>query len=585
MFPERVEATDVIEDPEQLRDDQRAGLMDYTPVQSTLFAHEEARRNTYAKDRLNLRDGGARTTTDPWQNEGYDTQFHDADPRGASIEQPWSEYRRMAEAQYRKLDYKDDGDYSVTERGIRPEDMYKNIRGAQSWVKARLKVFETSLEGRHSGGVGNYDKVSQVFKSDQEDSSVLVDGTRMSQTFEDPEVRRRSTITLSNVVHNGSRALQANTTTDHKVKVASYGKLYAQKGLIPHESQLRIVDDDTPRSRMEGTHTTPRNLVKLMSGYVHGPRDEADPADPSIYDAGNFGNMRQQRQMEGEKEKFTGGMRGNSETRTNTNNTVTRDIMALLGFVEQDIRYLRQLERSNAQQAMPMIANLYNLAETVHSLPANAKLELRNELLLKSAGGGLLPGPTGAVGRAVVVNPKLIKFMDNQVRSIRNPIDNDEQGNRREGEAEAAKYRALLAGEQRVTKQMALGDQLNNTRAGEAQIKPGSEHKTHSYASLAKYAQRPDLVPHIVAASQLLNDTSVAARYGRNMAIGQVDLYGQRSTTAQDVDWHDTAGMVRHSAAPGSRSTSRAHVRTDYASPDAMNDLTVGNSDRPSFVD
>ena len=58
---------------------------------------------------------------------------------------------------------------------------------------------------------------------------------------------------------------RTDTTTDHKVNVAAYGKLYKNRGLINHENQLRILEDDTPWSRIEGARQAPRNLVKLMA--------------------------------------------------------------------------------------------------------------------------------------------------------------------------------------------------------------------------------------------------------------------------------------------------------------------------------
>src|SRR5690606_33680850 len=103
-----------------------------------------------------------------------------------------------------------------------------------------MKIFETAFENRHTGGVGIYPNISRVFKSTAEDK---MSDSGMSLTAEDPEIRKRMTMRLSDIVHEGSAALHANTTTDHKVKVAAYGKLYKNAGLINHEHQLRILED------------------------------------------------------------------------------------------------------------------------------------------------------------------------------------------------------------------------------------------------------------------------------------------------------------------------------------------------------
>lgn len=587
FFPEKYEKTDIIEDPDQINTDRRETLKDYAPESNTLFAHEETRRNTHARERLNIREGGSRWTTEPWKNEEFDTQFHDKDPRGWSTEQPWAEYRRQAEAQFRMIDFKDDGDYSTTSGHIHPNTLYKNIRGAQNWVKARLKIFETSWENQHAGGVGVYANVSNVFKSDYEDTSVMTDGSGMSRTFEDPEIRQHHTIKLSNVVHGGSKALRDNTTTDHKVAVAAYGKLYKNRGLINHETQLRLLEDDTPWSRIEGVQTSPKNLVKLMASYVHG-------AD---YAAGNFGDGNrtaaqqlralQQESAEGSKQEAFKGQKNDELTLENRNQILTRDIMALLGMVESDVKFLESYHRKNKKHADLLLANMYHLAETVHSLPANVKLELRNELILRSAGMGLAPGDASATRKVrdqVVVNPKIIQYMDLMVRRTEKPSDGGVDNRKNaSGDPEAKLDHIMSKTSLFVFKNASRSSEdidANRRIAGaeEARSTKKKEAKTHSYRNLAKFAQRMERNVRSGVNTQFLDDTT-AAQNRKNMNIGDTDIYDVLQQGAVDCEFGENKALTRHIGRIGSKNM-RRNVDSDYHSIDQTNEIGLPDKKR-----
>jgi hypothetical protein len=430
MFPEKTERTMIEEDPDALNNEWRSILKDTGPQDDGLFAYEEPRRNVYSRSHLNLRDGFFGSTTDPYHDEDYDTQFHDKDPRGwETSQQPWGEYRRHLEANMRRIDFKDDGDYSTTGGGVHPNTLYKNIRSAQNWVKARLKIFDTSYENMHSGGVGVYPHVSNVFKSNVQESTITGDSGEdgMSMTWEDPENRQRLTMHLSNIVHGGSRMWRTDTTTDHKVPVAAYGKLYRQRGLINHENQMRLLEDDTPWSRIEGTRNVPKNLVKLMATVLE---DQSGPMDPKTA-AQSARLVYHNSALTGHNEEQFRGMRGGETEMSNEKRSrkTTKDIMALLGFIEQDVKFLESRASYSGKQgrrARQELANLYKMGEVLHTLPAHAKLELRNELLLRSAGFGLIPTDSSRMRKhrnQVVVNPKIVQHMDLLVRSTSKPGD------------------------------------------------------------------------------------------------------------------------------------------------------------------
>jgi hypothetical protein len=579
MFPQKYEATDIIENPEQVNLDHKATIMDYGPDNNSIFAYEAPRRNTFAKMQLNIREGGRRTNMDPYQSEMYDTQFHDKDPRGWSTEQPWQEYRRQMESQLRMIDFKDDGDYSVPESGIHPNTMYKNIRSAQDWVKARLKIFETSWEAFQNGGVGVYGNVSKVYKSDNEDTSVMTDGSGMGTTFEDPVNRQNTTMKLSNIVHSGSKALRANSTTDHKVMVAAYGKLYKNRGLINHETELRLIEDDTPWSRIEGIRATPKNLVKLMSSYVH----------QTQYDDGNFGdgptaaaaNRALLQQTSGHEQETFKGLKNDESTLENRNNILTKDIMALLGMVDTDVKFLTSMQGKNRKQADHVLANLYELAEVVHKLPAHVKIEMRNELLLRSAGMGLKPAAgIRRIKDQVVINPKVVQFMDLMVRKSEAP--GDSQSNRAEAIPDSeGKLNNLLATTPLFIFKGAIRSSENidiNRRDAEnehTKFKKTRESKTHSYKNLAKFAQQMAKNSHAVIAAQALDESQTTVQ-GKSQNINDFDPQEHMMHQIVDVEFPENRGIAKHVGRIGSKNM-RRHMTTDYFTVDATNE--VGSHD------
>jgi hypothetical protein len=355
MFPDKLDRTDMIEDPFQIEEMHRSTLSDYTPDAPT-FEHEKPRRNTFSREKLNLREGGARTLTDPYRNDDYDLQFYDKDPRGWSEEQPWAEFGRQATARISQLDFKDDNDYSVPSQGIHPNTMNYNIRGAQNWLKARLKIFETSYENLNMGGVGIYPEVSKKYHSNTEDSTVNSD----VMDYDGEAIPTFKGFNISNYLHNGSKYFESTTTTDHKVPVAAYGKLYANRGLIPHETQMRMVQDDT--KFLKSKSDANKRLKHIM---------EMNTAKDTVYDTSKYDGIRGQTLVESQGKTMQ----------------LTRDIMSLMGFTENEVKYIRQIEQINPKKAGQMLAQLADLTVMVHKLPPQVQFELRSELMRRKTPG------------------------------------------------------------------------------------------------------------------------------------------------------------------------------------------------------
>jgi len=364
FFPERAssinlpygEKTEVYEDPRQtelyFRD-----IMRYTGPDAPSYEYEKRRDNVYSKARTNIRDNSWITPTDPYKDDDYDTQFHDKDPRGFLTEQPWQEYRRQLDARFVQTDFKDDSDMSVPSEGIHPNTMYSNIRDSQNWLKSRLKVFENSLENFHNGGVGNYPHMSDLFKANIEDTSV-----NPTMSWNETEVTTPHAMNISNYLHNGTKMWRENSVPDQHVKTATYGKLYSRQGFIPHESQLRILEDDTKFFKSKRGMT--RNLVKMMSSKTDGSWAS------SVIGENMFSFARD----DGQKQKES----RDQETRSLA---LTKDVMSLLGYTQTDMKKIRTLESTNKRAAEHLKDEISRMTLLVHKLPANVKLSLKNDLL------------------------------------------------------------------------------------------------------------------------------------------------------------------------------------------------------------
>lgn len=582
MFPEKTEITDIYEEPEAVDEDRRTSLKDYSPDRNALFAEEETRRDTHARDFLQLRNFGSRSSVQPWLSQGdsqIDIQFHDHDPRGWSTETPWQEYRRLAYANRKRTDFKDDGDYTETSGAVHPNTMYRDIRSAQNWFKARFKNFDTSLEGRHNGGVGVYDHTSGVFKSQSEDTTIKDDG--MDATFEDPEIRQRTTMRLSNAVHLGSKALRVNTTTDHRVPVAAYGKLYGQRGLQNHESQLRLIEDDTPRSRINTLTTSPRNLAKLMSQYVH----DADYANGNFGDGRKLTNAavaRKKAQNPDQEKGLKEGLANNENTVNNRSQKVTADILALFGITEHEVKWAKSLENTNPKHAQLTLANMVELVEMVHKLPLGERIKVRDELIMKHS-GKVVKGDLRHIQQEseVVINPKLLRQIQQDVRGWA-PLPEDPTGALREIDADR-KVREPTAIYVRKTASRDSEDVVlagHNVTTQERAFKYLGSVEAKDYSQMHQTAVQLQKNRQNAANSHVGVDTSGGDRYnGKVVRPKQGEIARNMRSAVDDQDHLDMgAGKIRHArTAPHAVATASSmsrHTASDYVSADQTMELS-----------
>lgn len=409
MFPQKKEVTPIYEDPEDTHNFFRSTLKDTSP-DDPMFESDLPRRNVESRARLALRDGGARVNTDPWISEDIDLQFHDRDPRGASNLGPdFRQFKRQSLGRARLYEYafKDDSDYSVPSSGIHPNTMRKNIKEAFHWVKSRLKIFSTGKDNWHNGGVGKHLNASQVDRQELETSTVNVDPARGPY-----EMRAHKTTIMSNKLHDG-KYKRTLFTTDHEFKVAQYGKLYKNIRNMVHRSQVDQSVPDNPLAKMtEMRGRAPKNLVVLMSNSVKGK---------SALNILHKQRIKNAKDGMDEHDGFTPHSKERETMDSGRSLQLTRDIMALLGFVKQDIDMAESKEGENPRKIQKMMnaRKIMDLTEMVHALPANLKLNMRTELI-RTAGGGLMPGSASQIRKQrdkIVINRKLIKYAANEVRT------------------------------------------------------------------------------------------------------------------------------------------------------------------------
>jgi hypothetical protein len=210
--------------PESLMDDHfRKTLKDRRPDPEFLASdtpvggrdvNGELMGNPYSNRVLTLRDTGklSRATPDLPDGTFLDHQFLEQDPRGSAL---GPNMRRHAEQQFARaklINFYDDSDKSVPESGINPYQMNAQIRGAQNRTKDYFKIFETSRDGWHNGGIGQTKSVSNLDK--------FSPSTEMKDPVHAPNRNRTdATHNMSNDTSIGWRR-----TTDNRFEVSKYGK-------------------------------------------------------------------------------------------------------------------------------------------------------------------------------------------------------------------------------------------------------------------------------------------------------------------------------------------------------------------------
>lgn len=417
MFPDKLEKTEIYEDPYQVEYEHRNTLKDFSsdPIS---FSQDLPRRSYDGYGRLTLRHTGTRSGIDP-ENPDLFLEFTDKDYRGHLTEIPWDEGRRHARHRKKFVEqglYNDE-DWSVPSSGLHPHTIYPKLRRAQHWTKSRKKIFSTGKDGWQHGAAVPKPHQSHVNKYQGD-----VENMNHDLIHQSPENRSHRTTLLSNRFHSGWRG-----TTDHEFKVAQYGKIFKKTPYMKHRHQTEYVRPDHSEPELPETYHVPKHLVILMNaltretaeGAMRKKRQKAtgDIADPLL--AGLSGSDALEATVRGQR--IAGSY----------------DITKLLGYIQYDMDFNDStmgwdFRKSATPGAVDRVRKLVKL---VHSMPPHARLELHNRLLEQAYGAGSKLRPSGKIREQrneIIINPKIIEFMDNATRTAKPVSDTDIKKNKRQ---------------------------------------------------------------------------------------------------------------------------------------------------------
>lgn len=211
---QRYEETDIHEDPDELDTYHRNMLM-YQGPDPELFESDAPRRNTHSTEIMNIRHHGARSELVPHHPEIF-LEHTDKDPRGTAT---GPDMRKMVDQQRfrgRYIKFYKDGDESIPESHRSRQMVARDKDKLFYQTKNRLKIFDTSMDGRHNGGPTGIRKGQDITK-------ITLDGPLKDLNHGRKHIHRGDKTTiLSNYTPIGWYK-----TTDHKFAVAQYGKQYS----------------------------------------------------------------------------------------------------------------------------------------------------------------------------------------------------------------------------------------------------------------------------------------------------------------------------------------------------------------------
>lgn len=151
MLAAKFEETDMDESEMQYNEYARRTLKDRRP-DDILFEHEAPRGKTSAvTGRLNLQYYGTRGTANPPAHPEMFMGFDEREPRGIATE---PDMRKMVEQQRARLRFKRmyaDESCTITGGERNESKIIEDNKKLMVWMKDRLKVFSTSVDGRRNG--------------------------------------------------------------------------------------------------------------------------------------------------------------------------------------------------------------------------------------------------------------------------------------------------------------------------------------------------------------------------------------------------------------------------------------------------
>lgn len=350
-YTDQYEVTPMYEDPEELNDYNRTVLRDRSNPRGGLD-HEAPRINTGSKWTLNLHHDGVYGATElPYIHDEYDTSFRDRDPRGWNLEQDWKKFRKDGTPRASLTLWGKDDDLSIPGEGIAPVDMVSRLVELRRSLRDRINWFSESLgnfaAGKMGGAVNNPNDLGYVTL---EDKSQAVDPS-MFDSVSTQNLNRY----LSNNLHLGGAYFLDRTTPDHVIPIASYGYLF--RSMRPGSFSQNVDRGLTEEIKTLNIKSSGRNFIKFLESY--------DQKKNSVLDG----------------KKTRNGL----EAAPLCYDGTKKDILALLGITQQEIKWLNSKENKNRKGAKECLANIVSMISGLEKLPPNALLNIRDGLLREHA--------------------------------------------------------------------------------------------------------------------------------------------------------------------------------------------------------
>lgn len=535
MVARKYEETGMYENPSLVNDMQRGTLQDFRPDQA-VFESDLTRRDYQSSSRIRLRESGSRGDN-PEHPEIF-IGFTDRDPRGAMLDPDYKQLTNQAWARRRFIEAKmyNDDDHSVPSQGIHPAKMQHLIKHSYGDFKSRYKNFSTSKDalkpGMHPVSTRTGSEVDKLYAKSERMDNLVPDGVEFTQG---------KTVALSNNTNIGWWQ-----TSDHEFKVAQYGRLYAQPG-----RQREGISRDT-RYEAEFSASKQRKpskpMVMLMSAAVSNKKDKHVGGDME-FQTGHDGMTRRAKQA-----------------------VSSSELMEMMHNALIQIKYGNSEEsRKGKNRTVEDLNKIREFVEATQKLPSHTQIAIKEELARFTARNPR-PHDIHPDRSMVVINPKIIEFMDQMVRKNGKEVS-EKLGSRRADDVAGAditiqteKNGPSINGVPIFMRKRNNKKVAGASHSAFASVK-GESKKTHSYRNA-----KPDIFSNVQdqATVDLLIKSS-AVNMKRAELMQARDMVTRRSDLQEDNDFGENRGMERRGRPMGSKYMTR-EMQMDHNETD-LNDI------------
>lgn len=535
MVARKYEQTTFFEDPNEINDMFRRTLVDESPDQPTL-ASDLARREYQSTSRIKLREG---SRGDNPEHPEIFIGFTDRDPRGTFTDPDMKQLNNQAWARRKFIEAKmyNDDDHSVPSQGIHPAKMQHLIKHSYGDFKKRFKNFSTGKEalkpGMHPVSKRTGSEVDKLYAESERMDNLIPDGAQftMGKTGE-----------LSNNTNIGWWR-----TTDHEFKVAQYGKSYKMPG-----RQTEGISRDTRYENefsVSKQRKPSKSMVMLMSAAVANKQDKHHQGDINYKEGRDA--MTGRRALKKNKEQ----------------------LMELMYQALVQVKYGNSNGVGKGKNSMKPadMSKVKEFVEATQKLPMHAQLALKEEVERFTRKTAQL-NDIHPDRKMVVINPKLLQFMDGLVRKT--GVQKSKKTGTRQGD--------YIADADITVQREKNGPSVNGlpvfvVKRNNANVKgasgqalasvKGESKKTHSYRNA-----KPDVFMNVqdqATVDMLMKSANINLKRAELMQAR--DMTSIRTDTEDDNDFGENRGLVRHGRAMGSKYMTDS-ISTDHKDSD-MNDL------------